>query len=407
MTQDAVMCKALKQIESDTCGGKAAASDSGAQPLTAMWYLAGRLSAEGPLNYIPIDCTPFQVGRQPDASLCLSSRVVSNLHAELLDTGSALVLRDAGSTNGTFVNGQRVAASVELNPDDLIHFADLPFRVMRQQAHCSAATAPEDVLDRAMDLVLFDRLMSEQAVVPHYQPIVKLRNESDVFAMEVLVRSRYSKLQTAVAMFSAAEQLGLEAELSRLIRLKAVQETGVSHDPPHLFLNTHPVELEKPGLIESMQSLRITQPNQPITLEIHEKAVTTCRGMKQLHAELCELDIGIAFDDFGAGQARLMDLATVRPTFLKFDMSLTRDLHTASAERRSLVASLVRMAGDLGTVAIAEGIECREERDICLELGFELAQGFFFGRPAAYATYSHNANATIGWFELAKSPEQP
>ena len=162
----------------------------------AMWFLAGRLSVDGPLCYVPIDCKPFLVGRQPDSALCLASRVVSSLHAELIDTGTNLVLRDTGSTNGTFVNGQRVSAPTVLHPDDLIHFADIPFRVMNQRVQRCDATAPEDVLDRAMVLVLFDKLMSEQAVVPHYQPIVNLEDDDKVVAFEVLVRSKYSTLQS-------------------------------------------------------------------------------------------------------------------------------------------------------------------------------------------------------------------
>ncbi len=39
---------------------------------------------------------------------------------------------------------------------------------MRQTIQHSVATAHEDVLDQAIVLVLFDRLMNEQAVVPHY-----------------------------------------------------------------------------------------------------------------------------------------------------------------------------------------------------------------------------------------------
>jgi EAL domain-containing protein (putative c-di-GMP-specific phosphodiesterase class I) len=371
----------------------------------AMWFLAGRLSVDGPLCYVPIDCNPFLVGRQPEASLCLASRVVSSMHAELTDTGINLVLRDTGSTNGTFVNGQRVSAPTVLNPDDLIHFADIPFRVMSQHVQHCAATAPEDVLDRAMVLVLFDKLMNEQAVVPHYQPIVNLEDDDKVVAFEVLVRSQYSTLQTPMAMFSAAAQLGLEVELSQMIRFKAVQETLSLKNPPHLFLNTHPAELEKPGLIDSMKSLRALRQSQRITLEIHEKAITDCGSMKRLREELRELDVGIAFDDFGAGQARLVDLVDVHPEYLKFDMSLTRDIHLASAERQGLVSSLVRMARDLGTIPLAEGIECEKERDACVVLGFELAQGFHFGRPTALTANASRPTATIGWHEFAKDRE--
>jgi EAL domain-containing protein (putative c-di-GMP-specific phosphodiesterase class I) len=353
---------------------------SAARRMRAMWFLSGRLSSEGPVRYIPIDSNPFCVGRSPDASLCLSSKCVSSLHAELLERHSRLILHDSGSTNGTFVNGQRVSEPVTLCSDDLIHFADVPFRVMQQSIQYNAATAHGDVLDQAIVLVLFDKLMNEQAVIPHYQPIIRLGNE-DVIGFEALARSNLSQLQTPFAMFSAAAQLGLEVELSQMMRLKSVQETSSFKRPPHIFLNTHPSELANPGLIESIRSLRALTKSQQITLEIHEKAIAECSSMAKLQEQLAELDVDLAFDDFGAGQARLIELVDVHPKYLKFDISLIRGLDTASSERRRLVASLVQMSRDVGAIPLAEGVESEGERDACVELGFELAQGFLFGRP--------------------------
>jgi EAL domain-containing protein (putative c-di-GMP-specific phosphodiesterase class I) len=40
------------------------------------------------------------------------------------------------------------------------------------------------------------------------------------------------------------------------------------------------------------------------------------------------------------------------------------------------------MARHMDIVTVAEGIETREESQVCIRLGFELAQGFLFGRPA-------------------------
>jgi EAL domain-containing protein (putative c-di-GMP-specific phosphodiesterase class I) len=48
-----------------------------------------------------------------------------------------------------------------------------------------------------------------------------------------------------------------------------------------------------------------------------------------------------------------------------------------------MVASLVTMVRDMGVSALAEGVETEEERDICVGMGFELGQGFYFGRPVS------------------------
>ena len=94
-----------------------------------------------------------------------------------------------------------------------------------------------------------------------------------------------------------------------------------------------------------------------------------------------EIGVDMAFDDFGVGQARLVELVDIHPSYVKFDMSLIRGIHFATDERRSLVESLAKMTHDINAIPLAEGIECEEERNTCIELGFQLGQGFYFGRP--------------------------
>lgn len=52
----------------------------------------------------------YVVGRAPSSHLCLSNRLASSTHAELLWNGSAWELRDLGSRNGTFLSDRRLAS---------------------------------------------------------------------------------------------------------------------------------------------------------------------------------------------------------------------------------------------------------------------------------------------------------
>lgn len=150
-----------------------------------------------------------------------------------------------------------------------------------------------------------------------------------------------------------------------------------------LFLNTHPAELLGTSLMESFETQRNSIPDQFLILEIHEAAVTDLYAMAELRKKLSDLNIGLAYDDFGAGQARLLDLVEVPPDILKFDMSLVRDFHKASQKHYKMIEALVKLVRELGISPLAEGIEKPAEASVCLESGFELAQGFYFGRPNA------------------------
>src|SRR5689334_16247915 len=115
------------------------------------WHLVGRLTREDHLQSIPVSSTPFWIGRRPDMSLCLSTRTVSSVHA-VLHQEEELLVRDLGSTNGTFVNGHRVLEDTIVRAGDLLQFADVAFRVQPDSGGRDSATQDMDVEDQALAL---------------------------------------------------------------------------------------------------------------------------------------------------------------------------------------------------------------------------------------------------------------
>jgi EAL domain-containing protein (putative c-di-GMP-specific phosphodiesterase class I) len=103
--------------------------------------------------------------------------------------------------------------------------------------------------------------------------------------------------------------------------------------------------------------------------------------MRELAARLKDIGVRFAYDDFGAGQARLNELGEVPAHFVKFDMGLVRGLHQASLGKQKLVGELVRLVRELGSVALAEGIEAEADAALCRQMGFDLIQGYLTGKP--------------------------
>ena len=349
-------------------------------PVAPVWTLVGICGPDQPVRKATIAGAQVMVGRLDDVDLRLEFRGVSKHHATLRTVDGVLWVRDHASTNGTFVNGKRIAAETALAAGDIVQFANAPFQVGCERVGNLECTQSEVIIDQALALLQFDRLMTERAVTPHFQPIVTLAT-GQIVAFEILARSRVAGLETAKELFVAASLVQQEIELSLLFREIGVRVgEGLAATAP-LFLNTHPAELGDERLIRSLQNLRKVYPTTPLTLEIHESAVTDPGQIRELRAAFREIDVKIAYDDFGAGQARLLELAEAPPDYLKFDRRLIAAIHTAPSHRRQLLASLVRMVGEIGVVSLAEGVECREEGEVCRELGFELAQGYFYGRP--------------------------
>jgi EAL domain-containing protein (putative c-di-GMP-specific phosphodiesterase class I) len=345
---------------------------------------------------LPLRTFPSRIGRQPGLEIRLMHSTVSQQHAELQQTEDSLVVVDLDSRNGTFVNGERVLGRREVRPGDLVQFGAAVFRLQNQlRAEMSVTCQSSDAGDLALALAQFDKLLLDQNVIPHYQPIVEAKS-GKIVAYESLARSRLFGLDKPLQMFRAAGYFHREAELSRLLRIAGLRVPGVE-PPPHVFLNTHPAELaDFRRLVVSLRELREFRPLQAITLEVHEAAAVDLSTMKMLRLVLDDLQMGLAYDDFGAGQARLHELVEARPDCVKFDRQLLSAIDTAGPQRQQLVDSLVQLCRQLKIVTLAEGVETAGEVDFCRRVGFQLMQGFYFGHPLAAPKYTSQKPSANG-----------
>jgi EAL domain-containing protein (putative c-di-GMP-specific phosphodiesterase class I) len=372
-----------------------------------LWFLESSALESGLTTCIPLRPLPFRVGRRWDLPMVLSSTLVSWEHAEISLAGDALSIHDLGSTNGTFVNGRRIAGATALSPGDVLHFAALEFRLgctafpeKLRQITGRLSTLPRALIEQSGHL---SEMIGSRAVEALFQPIIRLADGRPL-GFEVLGRGCHGMLpRNPAELLEIAQRLGAAAALSQLFRLCGVEAARLLPSGSRLFVNTHPVELQDPGqLLGSLRDLREKAPGVPLTLEVHEQGIAGLSSLSALQASLRELGIQLAYDDFGVGQSRLLELAEVPPDVLKFDAALIRDLERAPASRHTLLSSMLRAAADMGIVTVAEGVETLASLEACRQLGFAAAQGYFFSVPApasAFAADLHQLDDTRVGFE--------
>lgn len=350
------------------------------------WYLESFVQDGRTLTRLPIRSLPFRVGRREAAHLTLSSDLVSKDHAEIYADKRGLRVRDLSSTNGTFINHQQVQDAV-LAEADVIHFASFEFRLGRRPP--VEEETEEKGTVRIQVIRLPDRfggeapklrtLLREAPLTTVFQSIVNLP-DGTIFAHEALGRGAHRDLpESPHELLQLAELVEEQVGLSRRFRRRACDMAPERSEVGHLFLNLHPSEIDRPDLMEEIRALQSTVPGRQLTLELHESAVTHPGRVLELRAALADTGMSLAYDDFGAGQARLLELSEAPPDFLKLSMRLIHGIDTAPPSRHRVLGSLVALARELGTRTIAEGVETPEEAAACASLGFDLAQGYHFG----------------------------
>ncbi len=91
---------------------------------------------------IPLNVRQFLIGREQDCHLRPNSDLVSRHHCVFTVDDFTVRLRDLGSTNGTYVNGERIQGQVELKPGDHVSVGKLSFEiVVRKEAPVATPVA--------------------------------------------------------------------------------------------------------------------------------------------------------------------------------------------------------------------------------------------------------------------------
>lgn len=355
------------------------------------WYLEGYFTA-GMLSRLPVNHFPFQIGRQSGIGFTVPSGSVSRIHAEILRDGDRLILRDNNSTNGTFINRNKLQGQVELQHGDIMHFADFEVRLIKESNYSTPEKTNSSMTVVGM-AALSDKmptgvrelqeLLDKKMIVAAFQPIIHTGTEV-IHAYEILGRGTHPSLSRSPGpLFHIAESLsGLALKLSQLFRDVGISTAAGFNSSAKFFVNIHPDELNDMNiLLRQMEKLRKDHPNVALVLEIHEKAASNINDMKRIRRELDGMNVELAYDDFGAGQARLMELVEAPAHYLKFDINLVREIDKAPAAKRDMVQMLVTMAKKMGINTLAEGIERAEEVAVCREMGFDYIQGYYYGKP--------------------------
>lgn len=125
------------------------------------WYL------EHYLQHISLNKNPFTIGRGSDQGLNLALTVISRNHAELIwhPLESSWVLRDFGSTNGSFVNDKPVSGMHKLAAGDWLRFASVEVRLVHMpQTNKNHDSKRTDLLNRLPDRTLSIREKIERSI---------------------------------------------------------------------------------------------------------------------------------------------------------------------------------------------------------------------------------------------------
>lgn len=361
------------------------------EPAVGTPWLEYYPSAAGPPRRCYLESFPFTIGRHEATDLQINSSRVSREHARILHEDGAYRVKDLGSTNGTFLNGQRIEQSV-LNDGDLLVVADVELTFFLGQATPTSAVTQvlgsesedanrETPTDLICELRRMHQTLTLCSLVVAYQPIVELAGGQS-FAFEALDDHGGPEQARAAAARRLLEcECRVTGRLRHLRRLIAAEQSRGLPSQADLFLPIDGSEMGTARLAESLGALADVVGNaRRLVVGIPQTAVCDLPHFREFCSRMRELGIAMAYDDISAAQMRVLETKDIRPDFLKLAPSLVRNLHR-NRQREGEIRSLVQSGEALGCEIIAVGVESEAEANACREAGCRLGQGTFFSPP--------------------------
>ncbi|WP_051229269.1 bifunctional diguanylate cyclase/phosphodiesterase [Paludibacterium yongneupense] len=223
----------------------------------------------------------------------------------------------------------------------------------------------------------------------YYQPIFDL-NSGAAVELEGLLRwqDEAGHLSLPGEFFALAEEAGLLKSLGDWVLENACRDMqsglGAAAFPDRVAVNVSARQLQAPEFADWVAALLSGYGFAPqrLDLEITEsilmdERLETVRNLTRL----CDIGIGLSIDDFGMGKASLAHLQRYPLSTLKIDGSFIHHMLEREQTGR-LVEAMIAMGHAMGWRMIAEGVETEGQRDFLLRHRCDLAQGYWFGRPA-------------------------
>ncbi|MCP8968159.1 EAL domain-containing protein [Ectobacillus ponti] len=248
------------------------------------------------------------------------------------------------------------------------------------------AVQPVAALSQQREASWIDELIRKRNIATYYQPIVRLNGTAaEVIGYELLARGvrEDGSIISPYHMFEAARVRNRLFSLDRLCRLEAIRNAGSMTDCL-LFINFIPTAIYVPEhcLASTFQLVKQTKlrPEQIVFEVVETDEVQDIRHLQSILEYYRHHGFKYALDDVGTGYNHASKIQKLRPDIVKLAMEHVQGI-SLDREKQKAALEIAQMTHSIGGSALAEGVETLEDMQCLQELGYDLFQGYYLGKP--------------------------
>lgn len=280
-------------------------------------------------------------------------------------------------------------------PDKLLKNADTILYEMSKYSHDTVAFyADESRTDLSRRYRLEHELRTDiNSGFRHfrvvYQPITHIGPEGNTWcSAEALLRYNNPDLPdtTQQQLIETLEVSDLIIPVGRWVLVQAIRECslwnqGESHFSVHVNFSAQ--QMSDAGIFEhivaTLRENHLSAEN--LICELTETSlINNFESATRLCRDLMKMGVGIALDDFGTGYTSFNYLRDFPINQIKIDKTYVQDI-IHNEYNRIIIRCLYDLSKSMGLELCIEGVEDKETLDILTDMGANMIQGFYFGRP--------------------------
>ncbi|MGN0674576.1 MAG: EAL domain-containing protein [Oscillospiraceae bacterium] len=228
----------------------------------------------------------------------------------------------------------------------------------------------------------FEVLVEKNLFNYHFQPIVNAKN-GDIFAYEALMRTDSSIGMSPLEILETAKEYKRLYDIEKATMFNVMKRFADEREKfgnCKVFINTIPgyfLNPEDNGLLLSKYGNYMEN----VVFELTEQDTVSDEELNSIKRLCGSNSTGqIAIDDYGTGHSNIVNLMRYSPQVIKIDRFLISDIHK-NQNKQLFVRSTIEFARLNNIKVLAEGVETSNELRTVIDLGVDLIQGYYTGRP--------------------------